>query len=141
MTVVSPSVSSTTLAPIQKRSICPQKFCARVPPSMRSNLHIKNAAMICAASQHPHHKPSLSVDETPTIPVEKKRQVPHTFLGGPIVKPCICSQNAQNLQRYESFLGCPLFGHMVEGSQPCVDLLRKTIRAIDSRNLLGEILR
>ena len=23
----------------------------------------------------------------------------------------------------ESFLGCPLFGHMVGGSQPCVDLL------------------
>ena len=36
----------------------------------------------------------------------------------------------------ESFLGCPLFGHMVRGSQPCVDLLRKTIRAIDSRKLL-----
>ena len=37
----------------------------------------------------------------------------------------------------ESFLGCPMFGHTVGGSQPCVDLLRKTIRAIESRNLLG----
>ena len=37
----------------------------------------------------------------------------------------------------ESFLGRSLFGHMVGGSQPCVDLLRKTIRAIDSRKLLG----
>ena len=32
-----------------------------------------------------------------------------------------------------------LSGHMGGGSQPCVDLLRKTIRAIDSRKLLGEI--
>ena len=39
----------------------------------------------------------------------------------------------------ESFLGCPLFGHMVGGSQPCVVLLWKTIRTIDSRKLLGEI--
>ena len=39
----------------------------------------------------------------------------------------------------ESFLGCPLFGHMVGGSQPYVDLSRKAIRAIDSRKLLGEI--
>ena len=36
----------------------------------------------------------------------------------------------------ESFLGCPLFGHMVGGSQPYVDLSRKAIRAIDSRKLL-----
>ena len=39
----------------------------------------------------------------------------------------------------ESFLGCPLFGHMVGGSQPYVDLSRKAIRAIDSRKLLEGI--
>ena len=38
-----------------------------------------------------------------------------------ILNPCVVYRVTYFVD--ESFFGCPLFGHMVGGSQPCVDLL------------------